>query len=185
MVNQISSSPTTKPQPQLTAAPHHTAAEDGTVRRPRSRRQGTWVYRTSVVGVKFYILGVQTWWMQWYIKPSTNKMSSNSSKETNVLWFTRGLPGNLARGVITLKEQVEVKIHPSECHTGCHFACWAHKIWILVHKNAVSIRILAGTSNFLLFTQKILPFKTGRDSPCGRPEVVKNLLLSNFIHLKT
>ena len=29
MVNQISSSPTTKPRPQLTAAPHHTAAEDG------------------------------------------------------------------------------------------------------------------------------------------------------------
>ena len=104
MVNQISSSPTTKPQPQLTAAPHHTAAEDGTVRLPRSRRQGTWVYGTSVVGVKFYILGVQTWWMQWYIKPSTNKMSSNSSKETNVPWFTRGLPGGLARGVMTLKK---------------------------------------------------------------------------------
>ena len=104
MVNQISSSPTTKPQPQLTAAPHHTAAEDGTVRLPRSRRQGTWVYRTYVHRSCSEILHPGGADMMNDIKPSTNKMSSNSSKENNVPWFPGGLPGGLARGVMTLKK---------------------------------------------------------------------------------
>ena len=67
--------------------------------------------------------------------------------------------------------EVEVNIHPSECHTGCHFACWAHKIWILVHKNAVH------------FSWQLPTFKTERDSPRGRPEVVKIIYCYQFFFI--